>query len=213
MKVCKTCEVESDNFGKNKHSKDGLNYVCNPCRAEYELQRRVAKGIVPKVKPIIVDGEHKECLKCKVILHLNSFRNNTRGPLGKHAYCISCNDKYHEDLRNKDIDKYRESHREYTQKYRDTHREYWRSLHRINQYNRRNLIDATKDGTATEDFMKSLYQIENCCWCGKFTPEKERTAEHIIPLIKGGIHGASNLTMACLSCNASKINFKKDDNS
>ncbi len=55
--------------------------------------------------------------------------------------------------------------------------------------------------------MRELYATEICCWCKKPTPIEDRTAEHVIPLDKGGIHGISNLKMACLSCNSSKMNF------
>lgn len=104
--------------------------------------------------------------------------------------------------------KYREKTKNNTEKYRNNHREHWRGLHRINQFNRKNKIKAQSDGTVTEEFMKNLYEIENCYWCKKYTPIDQRTAEHIIPLDRGGIHGISNLIMSCLSCNCSKLNFK-----
>jgi hypothetical protein len=208
-KTCKTCKVdkESSEFGNNKHSKDKLNYVCNPCRADYELQRRISKGIKPKVKPVVLENQ-KECLMCKQILPLDHYGDNKRGRLGKNCYCVDCFPKYHINQRNLDVTTYRENRRISTQKYRDSHREHWRGLHRINQFNRKNLIKAVDDGTVTESFMKALYDIDKCYWCGNLTPENKRTAEHIIPLISGGIHGVSNLTMACSTCNSSKRNFK-----
>lgn len=100
-----------------------------------------------------------------------------------------------------------EINRNYTQKYRDNHRERWRGLHRINQFNRKNKVKLANDGTVTEDFMKSLYSIENCYWCKQVIPRELRTAEHIKPLHLNGLHTAENLTMACRSCNFSKLNF------
>lgn len=32
--------------------------------------------------------------------------------------------------------------------------------------------------------------------------------EHIIELSNGGIHGVSNINMACISCNSSRLNKK-----
>jgi hypothetical protein len=209
VKKCKTCKEEKDlnQFGNNKYSKDGLNYICNTCRAEYELNRRLAKGIIPKVKPIF-DNNSKECLRCRIIKTVDHFPDNTRGRLGKGCYCDECYPLYHKEHRAKDPDLYKEKQRISTQRYRNNNREHWRGLHRINQFNRKNRIKAVDDGTVTKDFMVSLYNKEYCYWCNKKIPENKRTAEHIISLIDGGIHGVSNLTMACISCNSSRLNLK-----
>lgn len=208
MKLCKTCKQEKPLtvFGKNNYSKDGLNYVCDECRAKYELERRIKKGIIPKIKPIILE-DSKECLMCKVVKHKDEFGDCKRGRLGKKTYCKICNSNYHKQLNEEKPDEMKRRAKEYTQRYRDNHREHWRSLHRINQFNRKNKVKLTSDGTVTEDFMKNLYSIENCYWCKNFISYELRTAEHISPLHLGGLHSVDNLTMACQSCNFSKLNF------
>lgn len=40
-----------------------------------------------------------------------------------------------------------------------------------------------------------------CVYCGD---TKDIQADHVIPIIKGGIHGISNLVPACKGCNSSK---------
>jgi hypothetical protein len=207
MKICKTCKTEKQysEYGTSKYSKDGYEYVCKSCRAEYERQRREKKGVVLKLRPKIIDDENKECLMCHEILHIDKFQKAKRGRLGRKSYCIVCTKQYHRNL--KKNPEFADAQRKRTQKYRNNHREHWRGLHRINSYNRRNLEKAKSDGTITEEFMRELYATEICCWCKKNTPISERTAEHIIPLSKGGIHGISNLKMACLKCNSSKLNF------
>ena len=207
MKICKICNENKPHgeYTKHKKSKDGFAYYCNPCRAEYELQRRIKTGIVPKPKPKIVDNFHKECLKCHFIHLIDDFPISKRGRLGRGPYCIECNKEYHK-IRTESPD-VKKRIREATQKYRDSRREHWRGLHRVHQYNRKNKIKVQSDGTVTEEFMKELYATTHCHWCKEsITPDK-RTAEHIIPLANGGIHGISNLRMACLSCNSSKLNF------
>jgi 5-methylcytosine-specific restriction endonuclease McrA len=201
-KKCSKCEIEKDisNF-----SKSGKYYGswCKECRKISEQERRILKGIKQKVKPVVVGDSHKQCLHCKQILELEFFGDNKRGRLGKHCYCKECYKIFHKEIRKNNPEKFRT----YTKKYRDRRREHWRSLHRIHQFNRKNKIKAQSDGTVTEEFMKNLYATEICFWCKEVIPVDQRTAEHIIPLSSGGVHGISNLTMACISCNSSKFNF------
>lgn len=46
-----------------------------------------------------------------------------------------------------------------------------------------------------------------CSYCGKDTPEAERTLDHITPMRQGGDNTFSNVTMACRSCNSSKGDY------
>jgi hypothetical protein len=206
MKKCTHCKIEKteDSFGKNGNYRHSW---CIECRRQVAINKRRQDGIVATPIPIIIDDEHKQCLRCKEIHHIDNFNKNNRGRLKRSSYCKKCNSEYHKELRNTDIEKYRAKTKESTQRHRDKHREHWRQLHRMNQFKRRNLMDAKSDGTITEEFMKKLYNTEICYWCKKSIPIDQRTAEHIIPLKLGGVHGVSNLTMACLSCNSSKLNF------
>ena len=207
MKVCSKCKIEKeiDNFSK---SGKYYNSWCRLCRSELEQNRRIKNGIVPKIKPKIIGEEHKECLKCKKILHINLFNISSRGRLNRNPYCKICESAYHKELKNKDIEKYRKLNRERTQKHRDLNREEYRGKKRIEEFNRKNKIKAVSDGTVTKEFMIKLYNTEICFWCEKFIEKDKRTAEHVIPLSRGGTHSADNLKMACLSCNCSKLNCK-----
>lgn len=51
-----------------------------------------------------------------------------------------------------------------------------------------------------------LFEISGgkCGYCDVVVPEDQRTADHIIPLSKGGEHRAHNLVACCRSCNAKK---------
>lgn len=52
----------------------------------------------------------------------------------------------------------------------------------------------------------------SCKWCGvDFTSISDATADHIIPLDKGGSNGMDNLTLACEDCNRKRANFVTND--
>lgn len=207
MKLCSKCKTKKpfESFSPQKSGKFKLSSWCIQCKREKQQERRRQGGIAAKPIPIIIDDNHKECLMCKEILHIENFRPNKRGRLGRGAYCLLCEKKYSQSYHLKPGR--REKTKLSTRKYRDNHREHWRTLHRINMFQRRHKIAAQSDNTVTEEFMIKLYQKEYCCWCEKFTPMEERTAEHIIPLTKGGKHSIFNLDMACITCNSSKLNF------
>lgn len=45
MKVCSRCKrlLSEDNFGKDKNTKNGLNYYCRDCRRELHIQNEIRK--------------------------------------------------------------------------------------------------------------------------------------------------------------------------
>lgn len=201
MKSCSKCGIEQDidKFSVTKRNEDGSvkyrNSWCVSCRVANNRQRLGYN----KLEKSMVDfnNELKECASCKLILPFNDYYSAERGSANLAAYCKTCTKTKYYD---------KDKARAHTQSYRDRNRNRWRALHRINQFNRRSLIKATEDGTVTDKFIDSIYSQEICYWCKEFTDEDERTLEHIIELSSGGQHSASNITMACLSCNSSRQN-------
>jgi len=201
LKVCSKCGIEQDidRFSVTKRNEDGsVRYRhswCNLCRT---IQNRDKLGYKEGKRAAVDYAEElKECNHCHVMLPFADFSPSARGSAGLAAYCKPCQVERYYD---------KEKGKLSTQAYRDRNRAWWRALHRIHQFNRRNLIKATEDGTVTNDFVVSVYAKEICYWCGEFTKETDRTLEHIIELSSGGLHSASNITMACLSCNSSRLN-------
>lgn len=201
MKVCSNCgaEKELSEFSCSKRNIDGSckysSSWCKLCKSTLEAERRRKQQIPKKVVPTVTEYG-KECLECNEIKSLCEFSISQRGRLGLSSYCKSCT-----NIRFK-VNK--ELARTATKKYRDSNRNWWRSLHRINQFNRRSKIKAQSDGTVTPEFIDSVYALEICYWCKEYVQENLRTLEHIVELNSGGLHSIYNITMACLSCNSSR---------
>lgn len=201
MRNCTKCETEKDDDQFYQNPKTGYwQSWCHPCKKEHEQQRRIAKGVVPK-EFTIVTGTHKSCAECKESLLHSEFSSSTRGSGGLSAYCKPCEKtRYGERYYDK------EKGRLYTAAYRERHPERWRALHRITQFNRKAKIKAVDDNTLTSEVMNGIMASPNCFWCKEDIPETNRTLEHIVELSNGGLHGVSNCTMNCFSCNSSRPN-------
>lgn len=67
---------------------------------------------------------------------------------------------------------------------------------------------ATRRSTAFKKKQKKLRdeasfrQGHRCCYCRAYVPEGQRTAEHAIPVVRGGKNSRCNVFMACIECNA-----------
>lgn len=188
LKLCTKCQTLKSRVSFEKSS------WCKECRREYNRQYF---GANEKFIPIVTNSQ-KQCCMCKELKDFLQYSPSKRGRLGLSSYCKPCASK-------KQLEFYtKEQRRIKTQKYRDNNREWWRSLHRINQFNRRENIKLASDGTITPQFIEEVYNSEFCHYCNESTPKKFRTLEHKQPLKKGGKHSTNNIVMACLSCNCSK---------
>lgn len=200
-KTCTRCKqvVASENFFATKRNEDGsvkyLSSWCKPCKVEAEVEKR---GGRVKFVPLITE-EGKQCCDCKEFKLSSEYSPAQRGRLGLSAYCKPCLSK-----RVRTAPGFKERNAAATRRYREVNKYEWRARHRIHQFNRRQAIKATEDGTVTVEFVKAVYEMEFCHWCKQSTPEDKRTLEHIVELGQGGKHSASNITMACNPCNSSR---------
>ena len=195
-KTCGKCEqmLPHENFSPQKGATGNLCPWCRKCKAEHESERRRKSG-VPKKIFTSVDDTHKTCACCMDRKPFSEFSPSKRGTAGLSSYCKPCNRKKFYD---------KEKGRKSSARYRIRHKERWRASHRLHQFKRRSNVSTTNDGTVTDSVLRDLYSKEICTYCNRKTPEDKRTIDHVIPLSRGGTHSASNLTMACLSCNCSK---------
>lgn len=200
-KECTKCNIVQDKgcFSVTARNLDGtvkhFASWCKTCVNNKEIEKR--GGRVKKIP--VVKEDSKECLDCGIIKHIDEYFASSKGRLGKMSYCKVCT-----KIRTQKDDNYREKGAAYTRLYRERHLFKWRAMHRIHQFNRRNKIKATEDGTLTSDVLSFIYRIIHCYWCKKETIPSERTLEHVQELSAGGIHGISNVRMACASCNSAR---------
>lgn len=199
MKTCSKCtlSLSLECFSVTKRDITGAplyyNSWCNSCRT---AQNRERLGRCKRPKPLEEVGK-KQCLHCQSLLPLEQFSASKRGRGGKSAYCRPCQSE-----RYRDAGKSREA----TARYRLKNSERWKSLHRLHQFKRRHKIEATSDGTVTDEILLQIYNTPLCFWCKEETPQKDRTLEHITELCSGGKHTEDNVTMACKSCNSRRLN-------
>lgn len=205
-KTCSKCNLELsvEKFAVTKREGDRIIYRnswCNKCRA---AQNRERNGHNPaKQYTDDPDSGLKQCRMCMELKSFSLFSEQSRGKYGISSRCKPCTNDYAR------TDVARSNNVKATAKYRDVRKYRWRANHRITQAKRRGLIKVTSDGSVTDDFLKSVYESELCYWCKEFIPEEDRTLEHIKELCSGGEHVASNITMACNSCNCKRLNKER----
>ena len=199
-KICTKCNCEKEltEFGKNKDSKDGLQYYCKQCR-----------NSIAKIKRQNPDSNHKEILrksyaklKEKRLKEKAEYRESNRELLAKNQKeyyrankedCIEYQKKYR--IEKKDIIK--EKHKEYMKK------DFAKISKRNSSHKRRELV---RNGDVTTIQLKELIdRSKKCYWCEKKIG-KLYHIDHVIPLASGGSHTIDNIVISCPSCNLRKSN-------
>lgn len=201
IRACSKCGFERD-ITMFQHFKGKPSGQCRICKTESEKKRRERDGI--KVKKFSkVENGRKLCLHCDCMKLLTEFSPSKRGTGGVSSYCKPCF-----------VVKVKpspEKVRERTAAYRTRHRARHLAAHRVRMYEYRTRKKVTSDGTVGDDFLKRLYATKDCHYCNQPTEEGLRTADHVVPLNKGGSHSASNLVMACWTCNCTKRDLSEEE--
>lgn len=192
MKLCSKCKVD--------HTYTSSAW-CKLCKKEAAKAKRLIKGQKPRVIYDNPPGQ-KICRYCKAPKDLDQFHkaDPRHSVLGVGPYCKEC--------RPLAVPVNKEKARLATRLYRFRHRARYLLAHRVAQAKRRGLI--IEGNLANEDAEK-IYNKEFCRYCKVFIEIELRTAEHILPLSRGGRHEISNIDMACLSCNCSKRNRTEEE--
>lgn len=63
------------------------------------------------------------------------------------------------------------------------------------------------DGTLSVEFLGRMFsdaEGKPCPYCGDYMNRRTKTMDHMVPLSKGGVHGAVNVIICCGRCNSSK---------
>ena len=194
-RTCTKCgkSQSANQFYLNPHTGHWQSW-CHKCKAKREADKRIMAGMEKKTFSKIKAGR-KLCMCCKRFRAFWFFCKSIRGLRGLAAYCRKCaNRKYRNPTKS----------RAYTAAYRKRHRERYLAKHRLVQHRRRTQQQVVSDGSVTDESLKMLYGQTHCHYCKKYVRPGKRTADHRIPLIKGGPHSMKNLVMACHSCNSAK---------
>lgn len=201
MKACTKCGVVQEDSKFQLYNGKPVGQ-CRQCKTTAMKKNRADRGIRVRKMSVIV-GNQKLCMGCDLFHPTSEFSPSKRGLGGISAYCRA--------YANTAFKQPAEKVRERTARYRIKHRPRWLSLHRLNQFKRKAAIASTSDGTVTDEFLWELYSTVICHYCKNKTPKDKRTADHMTPLIRGGLHSASNLVMACHQCNSTKSSKTLDE--
>lgn len=236
MKKCPKCgrELPEEMFGKDKKAKDGLLYLCKDCKKEYNKYRYLAN------RESILEKQRQHYLNHKVekAEYGKQYRANhksERNEYSKKYYennkekCIERHKEWletHKDERaeyfHKYYDAHKEEHREYNKRHYENHKtermEYYKQYSRTTQgkaaqkaaqhnYNARKIQNG--GSFSADEWIDVCIKFDDkCAYCGK---ETKLTADHIIPVSKGGSSNINNIIPCCQSCNSSKHNSDLGD--
>lgn len=182
QKKCTKCKTWKDKewFSKHSKGKDGLNSWCKQCNNENSSRWYEAN----------VDRVSEKARKY--------YEANTDKIRESHRKWRKENsDKKHEY-----DSKWREENTEYFREYK---RNWWQAnpdKKRAHSNNRRARKAGNGGSFTAEEWRDLCNKYDNqCLCCGE---QKKLTADHVIPLVKGGTSNIDNIQPLCRSCNASK---------
>lgn len=215
---CTVCRetLSLDQFNKKKGAKFGCTARCKDCIKKNMLYYEYAG-----------DDKEKTCVDCNKTKTLNNFWKDKRITDGTKGYCINCgkkrNDAYHEKFperikfmnkRYYDNNKEKENakSREWNNANKARVLENLRVWHANNPeknamyHNKRRARKANNGGSYTSAEWNELCEIAGsiCLCCGKPNEESKLTADHIIPVARGGTSYIDNMQPLCNSCNCKK---------
>ena len=168
----------------------------------------------------------KRCSKCRELKEESDFYRDKRKKDELQSQCKDCRKEYRKqnkeqiakqnkkyyNKKKKQIAKWaqgyykenKEQRGEYQRDYRKTAN--GKLANKRGDHNRRALIDNTEATLTAEQWNTILKQQKNrCAKCDKrFTKKNPPTADHIVPLSKGGGLIFGNVQALCGSCNSSK---------
>lgn len=187
----------TDLFFANRNRSDGLTSVCKVCQQnDYELNKKAIKE-----RRKIYRNKNRERLLRKnrkfyqenrevLVQKKRVYRKNN--PEKTRAACRS----YYRNHRAEDLERTRRWRKDNPQRVK---------LHsKTANHRRRARMRNAKGSFTTNDVIRLLkLQKGRCYWCDE-NCKKEYEIDHVIPLARGGSNYASNIVIACKSCNRSK---------
>lgn len=164
----------------------------------------------------------KKCSKCGEIKSFSDFHKQASSSDGHAGYCKSCSRQYHKNWVQNNPERVKETRLAYERDHYDRIQNSttnWRKNNlerhktnkkKWNQANAARTVEMVQRRRArkksngvyliSDKFLQKLYSSP-CAICGS---SEKIEADHIIPILRGGVHSEANLQPLCRSCNGSK---------
>ena len=147
----------------------------------------------------------KFCRACGQVKNLEDFKKTPHSPDGRHSKCKMCLYPMETARRQKNVDYYRAKDK----LWREQHRDSVRLMSLRYQHRRRAQIFETGGDYSNDQWLALCEQYGNkCLACGEH--KGKLTADHVIPLSRGGSNDITNIQPLCASCNSRKHDQIKD---
>lgn len=147
----------------------------------------------------------KKCSKCSEVKRFNLFYNQSHTKDGLTSQCKDCINEYnsfHKERKRMYDFVYRQANREHIKKVKGVYYAANRETHANRGHVRRSRKHNNGVFHILKKELKRLYNSP-CFYCGS---TDKITADHIVPISRGGTHSIGNLVPACSFCNGSKHN-------
>lgn len=190
-KVCSKCGEWRPlaRYRKRLLSRDGYDYVCRECSNEKSREWRAQhKQRVQELNREFYEANREERLE-----YHRQYRQNNQGRIKQL------------------LAKFRHEHPDY-------HRDYMRRWTKANpdkvraRDNARRVFKMGQPASFTANEWSKLKERYNytCLRCGRREPEIKLTADHVVPISKGGIGTIDNIQPLCRHCNTAKSDTTVD---
>lgn len=201
MKTCTKCKADKPRteFNARSSAKDGLRPECREChRASY---KRYVSENHDRVRELKAAYRKENRSKLRIAGRTYYLANKDKWLV----YSRLQYERHPEEMRAKVRRQYRaniEQRRAYGRKQASEYARLYPEVSRNNAHRRRTRKRANGVFEIPKSFLKRLYK-SSCFYCGSRT---KITADHVIPISRGGAHSMGNLVPACQICNFSKHN-------
>lgn len=201
-KYCNQCgQVKCHRaFSKDAKGKFGLSAWCKVCVKSYQ------QANIDRI------NERRREYKAEYREHFNEYDReyHRKNPEPKRARDRKYRQEHQEEIkikksisnkRRRSTEEYKKRSVEYNRQYRQLHPE-----QNAQNFNNRRARILQAGGSFTSKEWQNLcaYYNHMCLCCGRREPEIKLTADHVIPLSKGGTNFIDNIQPLCQSCNSSK---------
>lgn len=217
-------------FSKSRAERDGLSRECKTCAA-------ARRPVATKKRALLIERAartEKPCSKCGTVKPLSDFPKRPTAADGRMPRCAECEASYraaNSERITQQQQQYRAANKEAIQRRerrallmqdaaecerRAAYQLEWQRQNRQAATAHRNNYEAKKRGnggthTAAEWATLCEHYGNLCLCCGQSKP---LTADHIVPVSKGGGSSIENIQPLCKGCNSSKqaktVDFRPD---